>query len=173
MGCNVTSPRLSIPSLARRESTRTGLHYYGFRQYDPVTGRWPSRDPLGDEAFFAQYTFGLDAAEEGELRKNRPSTDYLYCSNDPLGFVDAFGLLEIIPGNKVVDKMWKRMNILGGLGLVALEWGIERGICCEMDIGDEILIRTPTSVLLSIVGQPAFQAFLKECPEFVSAFRVR
>ena len=24
----------------------TGLYYYGFRYYDPVTGRWPSRDPI-------------------------------------------------------------------------------------------------------------------------------
>ena len=23
-------------------------YYYGFRYYDPVTGRWPSRDPLGE-----------------------------------------------------------------------------------------------------------------------------
>jgi RHS repeat-associated protein len=26
----------------------TGLLYYGYRFYDPVTGRWPSRDPIGD-----------------------------------------------------------------------------------------------------------------------------
>ena len=24
----------------------TGFYYYGYRYYDPVTGRWPSRDPL-------------------------------------------------------------------------------------------------------------------------------
>ena len=24
----------------------TGLYYYGYRYYDPVTGRWPSRDPI-------------------------------------------------------------------------------------------------------------------------------
>ncbi len=26
----------------------TGLYYYGYRYYDPVTGRWPSRDPIGE-----------------------------------------------------------------------------------------------------------------------------
>jgi RHS repeat-associated protein len=26
----------------------TGLYYYGYRFYDPVTGRWPSRDPIGE-----------------------------------------------------------------------------------------------------------------------------
>ena len=24
------------------------IHYYGYRYYDPVTGRWPSRDPIGE-----------------------------------------------------------------------------------------------------------------------------
>jgi RHS repeat-associated protein len=24
----------------------TGLYYYGYRWYDPITGRWPSRDPI-------------------------------------------------------------------------------------------------------------------------------
>ncbi|CAA6677045.1 MULTISPECIES: RHS repeat-associated core domain-containing protein [unclassified Lentimonas] len=28
------------------EDAETGLLYYGFRYYDPVTGRWPSRDPI-------------------------------------------------------------------------------------------------------------------------------
>jgi len=26
----------------------TGFYYYGYRYYDPVTGRWPSRDPLAE-----------------------------------------------------------------------------------------------------------------------------
>lgn len=29
----------------------TGLYYYGYRYYDPVTGRWPSRDPIGERDF--------------------------------------------------------------------------------------------------------------------------
>jgi RHS repeat-associated protein len=28
------------------EDIETGLLYYGYRYYDPVTGRWPSRDPI-------------------------------------------------------------------------------------------------------------------------------
>jgi len=26
----------------------TGMYYYGYRGYDPVTGRWPSRDPIAE-----------------------------------------------------------------------------------------------------------------------------
>ena len=39
---------------AHRFSTKsidieTGLYYYGYRYYDPLTGRWPSRDPIEEE----------------------------------------------------------------------------------------------------------------------------
>jgi len=39
---------------AHRFSTKyhdeeTGFYYYGYRYYDPVTGRWPSRDPIEEE----------------------------------------------------------------------------------------------------------------------------
>ena len=32
-------------------------YYYGFRYYDPVTGRWPSRDPLGEFGGLNLYAF--------------------------------------------------------------------------------------------------------------------
>jgi RHS repeat-associated protein len=31
------------------DETASGMFYYGFRYYDHVTGRWPSRDPLGED----------------------------------------------------------------------------------------------------------------------------
>jgi len=33
----------------------TGLYYYGRRDYEPVTGRWPSRDPIEEKASFNLY----------------------------------------------------------------------------------------------------------------------
>ena len=33
----------------------TGLYYYGYRYYDPKTGRWPSRDPIGEKGGFNLY----------------------------------------------------------------------------------------------------------------------
>jgi RHS repeat-associated protein len=38
-------------------SFRTGLVYYGFRFYDPVTGRWPSRDPIEEDGGINLYGF--------------------------------------------------------------------------------------------------------------------
>ena len=35
----------------------TGLYYYGYRYYDPQTGRWPSRDPIGEEGGVNLYGF--------------------------------------------------------------------------------------------------------------------
>ena len=31
------------------------LYYYGYRYYDPVTGRWPSRDPIGERGGINLY----------------------------------------------------------------------------------------------------------------------
>ena len=35
----------------------TGLYYYGYRYYDPVTGRWLSRDPIHERGGINLYTF--------------------------------------------------------------------------------------------------------------------
>ena len=37
--------------------TETGLYYYGYRYYDPMTGRWPSRDPI--EEFGGVNLYGM------------------------------------------------------------------------------------------------------------------
>jgi RHS repeat-associated protein len=33
------------------------VFYYGFRYYDPVTGRWPNRDPIGEKGGINLYMF--------------------------------------------------------------------------------------------------------------------
>ena len=37
------------------EDVESGLVYYGFRYYDPVAGRWPSRDPIGEQGGINLY----------------------------------------------------------------------------------------------------------------------
>jgi RHS repeat-associated protein len=51
----------------------TGLYYYGYRYYDPSTGKWLSRDPIG----------------EGGGRNL-----YGFCSGDPISRVDYLGLKD-------------------------------------------------------------------------------
>ena len=48
----------------------TGLYYYGFRWYDPRTGRWLSRDPIGERGGVNLYGF---------------------VGNDGVSFVDVLG----------------------------------------------------------------------------------
>ncbi len=49
----------------------TDLVYYGYRYYQPSTGRWLSRDPLGEEGGINLYAF---------------------CGNDPMNKCDPLGL---------------------------------------------------------------------------------
>jgi len=59
---------------ANRFDPETGLYYYGYRYYDPVTGRWPSRDPIGEEGGINLYGF---------------------VGNDGIDFYDVAGLSRI------------------------------------------------------------------------------
>ncbi|MCX6878739.1 MAG: RHS repeat-associated core domain-containing protein [Verrucomicrobia bacterium] len=56
----------------------TGLYYYGYRWYDPLTGRWPSRDPLGEDGGLNLYGFvgndGVDSVDLiGSIPLNHPA----------------------------------------------------------------------------------------------------
>ncbi len=55
------------------EDVETGLLYYGYRYYDSKTGRWPSRDPIGEAG-------GLNL--------------YGMVGNDPLSKYDILGLSD-------------------------------------------------------------------------------
>jgi len=50
-----------------------GLYYYGYRFYDPITGRWPNRDPIGERGGINLYGF---------------------LENSPLVRIDVLGLSE-------------------------------------------------------------------------------
>ncbi len=39
------------------EVTNAPLYYYGYRYYDPLRGRWPSRDPIGERGGVNLYGF--------------------------------------------------------------------------------------------------------------------
>jgi len=46
----------------KKEDVETWLNYYGYRYYDPVTGRWPSRDPIGEVGGVNVYGFARNSA---------------------------------------------------------------------------------------------------------------
>jgi RHS repeat-associated protein len=59
----------------------SGVLYYGYRYYDPSTGRWPSRDPIGEKG-------GVNL--------------YGYVGNDPVNGLDILGLADC-PAGQIKD----------------------------------------------------------------------
>jgi len=132
----------SPPKEARRGNPSTitklasGVRYYGYRYYDPVTGRWPSRDPIGERG-------GINL--------------YGMVGNNSISWVDILGMAPCLCGcndetpdltkfvndfvNKVIDdymgtgmiknarsmRRHLEMNLIKGKGLkTALELAVDK-----------------------------------------------
>lgn len=72
------------------EDTKTVA--FQLRDYGPGIGRWLSRDPIGDEAFFRRYALMLDKAQQQRLHAESLMPAYVYSNNNPANFIDPFGL---------------------------------------------------------------------------------
>jgi RHS repeat-associated protein len=55
----------------------TGLYKFGIRYYDPTTGRWTQRDPVG-----------------GSLQELVKANPYVYAGNNPVNMVDPSGACD-------------------------------------------------------------------------------
>jgi RHS repeat-associated protein len=78
------APHLRIRFSTKYQDQETGFLYYGYRWYDPVTGRWPSRDPISEFGGVNLYGF---------------------VGNSAMNFLDILGLVPVqdhhpIPHNK-------------------------------------------------------------------------
>ncbi len=72
------------------QDDETDLIYYGYRYYNPNTGRWPNRDPLGEKGFeTALRTKRCFLCKTAELLEG-PNL-YAFVANDPLDYVDTDG----------------------------------------------------------------------------------
>ena len=67
------------------QDDETGLLYYGYRYYQPVTGRWPSRDPIQEVGTINLYEFAR---------------------NKPISSIDAHGLCCSIKEFKINITGW-------------------------------------------------------------------
>jgi len=75
------------------QDSETGLLYYGYRYYQPATGRWISRDPLGEASFFREFTRRAGRSEVTRLSRASRLPPYLFIDNDPIGNFDYLGLI--------------------------------------------------------------------------------
>ena len=77
-------------------TTASGVRYYGKRYYQPQTGRWLSRDPIGDvtvpNPLLVRGLRGRTGIRPVLPLFARTRNDYTGIGNDPVDLVDAFGL---------------------------------------------------------------------------------
>jgi RHS repeat-associated protein len=72
----------------------TGLGYWTHRYYHPDEGRWMSRDPIGEESFFAKYVEGKSVQERRVLEQVALLSIYSMLVNNPINLIDAIGLVQ-------------------------------------------------------------------------------
>jgi uncharacterized protein RhaS with RHS repeats len=110
-----------------------GVTYYTYRWYDPLTGRWPSRDPIGEEGGVNLYGF---------------------VGNQSLSRWDYLGLsmldVKLTNGGPVVDcdtgEIWLAVSLFPNAGFssksgiviakVDYEW-VRRTPCSESGVHDD------------------------------------
>jgi hypothetical protein len=63
--------------------------------YDPTTGRWLNRDPLGEEAFLQKELRGTSFEEQERLQSESFKHPYRFVDNVPLNKLDPFGLAVV------------------------------------------------------------------------------
>ena len=84
-------PEFAIQFSTKLVDEETGFSYYGYRYYDPVIGRWASRDPI--------------------VERGGPNL-YAMVGNDPINWYDYLGLRARISTNKKACTITITLNIL-------------------------------------------------------------
>jgi len=86
---------------------RPRLAYYGYRYYDPQTGRWPSRDPIEEEGGVNLYSF---------------------TNNKPVSQVDLLGNLSF----EQSTTLGGCVPLAPGVAFcIAGGWSVENSPCCD------------------------------------------
>jgi RHS repeat-associated protein len=96
--------------------TASGLYYYGFRFYDPLTQRWLNRDPLGESGGSNLYRFAendpLDRTDPSGLDVKPPDQKTMgFCMADSdraVVLAHQFGVKA--PDGKTIWQMWTLMK---------------------------------------------------------------
>ena len=74
------------------DDDETDFLYFGYRYYIPSTGRWLSRDPLGEAAFFSFYSQSKPLSESKTLARAALGPTYTFVFNQPTITSDSLGL---------------------------------------------------------------------------------
>jgi len=85
-------------------STKTASAYYGYRYYNPETGRWLNRDPLGDHNFLIEFQkvklkyrpFSKRSLLVNLLISQGLSNVYAFINNNTFNQYDLLGLTNCV-----------------------------------------------------------------------------
>ncbi len=109
-----------------------GLYYYGYRYYDPRTGRWPSRDPILERGGTNLYVFvanhplqTVDILGNISLIPIRPWADAFTCPNPLSRLVFKCGTIGYNTGYSNDHSMW--------LWMAGRAKAIMLAACCKSD----------------------------------------
>jgi RHS repeat-associated protein len=73
------------PKATKSHGLRVVVADYGYRYYDPITGRWPSRDPIDEEGGINLYGFvGNDGVNRWDILGNKECCTYTCTKADVL-----------------------------------------------------------------------------------------
>jgi len=79
--------------------------------YNPSTGRWLSRDPIGEKSFYGNYLLGISYGQRLELESRRTDFEmasYSFVRNSPLTWIDLDGGRDTPGGDIPIDKTNRR-----------------------------------------------------------------
>jgi RHS repeat-associated protein len=74
------------------QDDETGFLYYGYRYYNPSTGRWPNRDPLGEPGFENLRNSKFVSLPHGHKSGSSDANLYRLLNNQPISVLDVLGL---------------------------------------------------------------------------------
>jgi hypothetical protein len=99
--------------------------YYGYRYYDPKTGRWPSRDPIEERGGVNLYAFvGNNGVNKSDILGMMPVEEPEYADSDSVpvfrfNMADAIGKLTYAFGAGVRVQSENKCCIEGTIRVVA------------------------------------------------------
>ena len=132
------------------EVANAPLYYYGYRHYDPVTGRWPSRDPIEEQGGINLYGFvandgvnrvdklGMEEVETNSSRMSSPlaiisfeNHYFLKVDGSTFGFWPAGGKKKLM---SMLPFMWVKGEVVSPDWIGSGEEKVIKLDDCDYDI---------------------------------------
>ena len=150
-----TSNQFSYRFSTKPRDVETGLYYYGYRYYDPLRGRWPSRDPIEEEGGVNLYGFvgndGINRFDVNGLCEKGVTSDFKPKVNAFVpGRAKAPNLL--LEAAKTATSAWNKTQTVeaafaalgGSMGLIfKVEVSLDYK-CCICKSGSNTSVEQPT-----------------------------